>query len=106
MFPKIARRVLIVILLVLSGWMIFAHRQGLREEDPSAILQADGKLRAYVMTQDIEFLRNDLIELHKKHEDVVRKDSLREMWALVCWSVVFGAGLFLLGVEATQQKRT
>lgn len=106
MLSRFARPFLIIALLGISAWMMYVHREGLRPEDASATLQADGKLRAYVMTQDIEFLRNDLIELHKKHEDLVKRQSRDESWALVCWSVVFGTGLVLSGLEVWHRKQS
>jgi hypothetical protein len=104
MFSRFARPILILALLGLSAWMIYVHREGLRTEDPSATLQADGKLRAYVMTQDIEFLRNDLIELHKKHEELVRREKTGDFLALACWSAVFGSGLILMGLELIRRR--
>lgn len=64
--------------------------------------KADRMLRSFVMTQDLDYLRRNAIDLHKAYWEVKKEDSkegLRNAWVMgACGVVLLGmAGSYLVG---------
>jgi hypothetical protein len=94
-----------LLVLVLALWQALGHRNNGAQQLASELKQADFQIRGYVMTQDIEYLRATLLELHKQYWNMREEAESKNQIAFWCWVVVCGIGAGLLYVSLRASKK-